>query len=57
MLENGRTAEQTIGATKHSSKILPFFSSRSIFSKRLEQSKVIRALSSTTIKSLHTNGL
>lgn len=53
----GLTAEQTIGATKDSNKILPFFSSLSIFSNKDAFSKVTLALSSTTMKSLQTKGL
>ena len=51
----GLTAEQTIGATKDSSKTLPFFYSFSIFSNKEDFRRVILALSSTTIKSLHAN--
>jgi hypothetical protein len=55
VFEYGLTAEHTIGATIDSIKITPFFYSLSIFWNKLDLSIVILALSSTTMKSLHTN--
>ena len=57
VLAKGLTAEHTIGATKDSKSIRPFFSYRSISSKRVDLSWVIRAWLSTTMKSLQLKPL
>lgn len=56
VLKWGRTEVATIGATIDCIRTYPFLSYLSIFSNSSARSKVMRALSSTTMKSGQTKG-